>query len=45
MKTFKDMYLREEKMCGFRSDRDMFWASFAVILLPVIMWAIKIWNN
>lgn len=27
----------EVTMCGFRSDKEMFWASFALILLPVIM--------
>ncbi len=45
MKQFSDFKVnREQSMCGFRSERDMFWASFAIILLPVIMGLIKFYG-
>lgn len=42
MIKFYDMKTRDQQMCGFKSYREMFWASFALILLPVIMWVVKI---
>lgn len=38
-KTFKDMYLREQKMCGFRSEKELgiVYAVFMVILIVTIL--------